>query len=261
MNKVIITSEQNPKIKRIKELLKKKTTRKKEKSFVVEGIRAIQEIPLTQCIQTLVVSEKVDPVLYEKVQAKEYLIVPEILFQTISETVHAQGMLAVLKMIDQSLEELMTQKGTYLILENLQDPGNLGTIIRTAHAFHFNAILMTKGCVDLYSPKVVRSTMSSLFYIPILIEQDIDEVIAFLKKRHITLYATALTKQSELIHQVKFQKPMALIIGNEGNGVSENCLKVSDKIIKIPMPGGAESLNASVAAGICMYEVMKGTIK
>lgn len=258
MNKVEITSEQNQKIKRIKELLKQKKARLKQQCFVIEGIRAIKEIPKTQSIITLVVSQTVEAKLYETLQVEECLIVSEALFQSLSETKHAQGMLAVIRTIDRALDELVIEKGTYLILENLQDPGNLGTIIRTAHAFKFKGILMTKGCVDLYSPKVVRSTMSSLFYVPIVLGEEMKTYITFLKNKGVRLCTTALTQDTKPLNKMIFQKPMALIIGNEGNGVSTDALEASDEKIKIPMPGGAESLNASVAAGICMYEIMKG---
>lgn len=258
MNKVYITSLQNQKIKGIKELLKQKKARQKRQQFVIEGIRAVQEIPKTQLIQTLVVSQNIEAHLYETLQAEECLIVPNILFQELSETMHAQGMLAVLSTVDSALEQLNIEKGAYLILENLQDPGNLGTIIRTAHAFNFKGIFMTKGCTDLYSPKVVRATMSSLFYMPIVLGEEIETYVTFLKNKGVTLYSTALTKKAKRLGNITFQKQMALVIGNEGNGISKMTLEASDEVIQIPMPGGAESLNASVAAGICMYEIMKG---
>lgn len=258
MRKKRITSDQNQKIKWLKELLKKKKIRKEYGCFIVEGLRAIKEIPKTQPISTLVVSETLDPNIYQTLQAEECLIVPETLFQNISETIHSQGMLAVIPTIDQPLNTITIENGAYLILENIQDPGNLGTIIRTAHAFQFKGIFITKGCVDLYSPKVVRSTMSSLFYVPVVLDEEIETYMTFLQNKGFTLYTTALTEQAEPLNKIQFKKPMALVIGNEGNGVSHKCLEMTNKIVKIPMPGGAESLNASIAAGICMYEVMKG---
>ena len=165
--------------------------------------------------------------------------------------------MAIVQKVDISLAEVEIQKGAYLLLENLQDPGNLGTIIRTAHAFNFKGILMTKGCVDLYSPKVVRSTMSSLFYMPIVVEEEIEVYINHLKEKNKTIYTTALTEKAQKIQDINFKEDMVLIIGNEGNGVSDYCLQHTDYTMIIPMPGGAESLNASVATAVCMYEVMR----
>lgn len=257
MNKKYITSAQNASIKLAKELLKKKSVRKKQGLFVVEGIRAVKEIPEPITIQTLLVSETVEEQVYEQVRAREILVMPESLFQTLSETTTPQGLMAIVKKVDISLEQLGMQEGPYLLLENLQDPGNLGTIIRTAHAFNFKGILMTKGCVDLYSPKVVRSTMSSLFYMPIVIEEEIETYMNYLKTKGKKIYTTALTEKAQWIYDMTFEKDMVLVIGNEGNGVSDYCLEHTDYTMMIPMPGGAESLNASVATAVCMYEVIR----
>lgn len=257
MNKKYITSAQNATLKLVKELLKKKAARKKQGLFVVEGIRAVKEIPEHIQIQTVLVSEKVDKEHYEAISAKEILVMPESLFETLSETTSPQGLMAIVKKVDVPLAELQMEEGPYLLLENLQDPGNLGTIIRTAHAFDFKGILMTKGCVDLYSPKVVRSTMSSLFYMPIVMDEEIGTYMDYLKAKGKTIYTTALSDKAQWIHDVTFNQDMALVIGNEGNGVSEYCLEHTDYMMMIPMPGGAESLNASVATAVCMYEVLR----
>lgn len=257
MNKKSITSLQNPMIKLIKELQKKKAARKKNQLFIVEGIRAVQEIPKEIKIEYLVVSDTLDETVYNTLSAREVLVLPEDLFCEISDTQTPQGMLAVVKMPNRTLEEMCALDGPYLILENLQDPGNLGTIVRTAHAFNFKGIFVTKGSVDLYSPKVVRSTMSSLFYIPIMTDETIETYIEYLKAKGITLYTTALTEEAKPIQETVFEKRMALIIGNEGNGVSSYCLEETDHTVIIPMPGGAESLNASVAAAVCMYEMTR----
>ena len=257
MNKKYITSAQNPSIKLAKELLKKRAVRRKQGLFVIEGIRAVKEIPSHIIIQTLLVSETLEEQYYEHIQTKETLIMPENLFQSISETAAPQGIMAIVHRVDLGLEQLNFQEGAYLILENLQDPGNLGTIIRTAHAFDFKGIFMTKGCVDLYSPKVVRSTMSSLFYTPIVVDGEIETYIEYLKKKGVTIYTTALNDQAKWVYDMQFEKNMAIVIGNEGNGVSDYCIEHTDHTMIIPMPGGAESLNASLATAICMYEVIR----
>lgn len=257
MNKKSITSMQNPMIKLIKELQKKKATRKKNQLFIVEGIRAVQEIPSQIKVEYLIVSDKLNEEVYSMLLAREVLVLPEELFCEISDTQTPQGMMAIVKMPDVSLEAIGISDGPYLILENLQDPGNLGTIIRTAHAFNFKGIFITKGSVDLYSPKVVRSTMSSLFYMPIITDGTIETYITYLKAKGVTLYTTALTEHAKPIQETLFEKRMALIIGNEGNGVSSYCLEETDHTVIIPMPGDAESLNASIAAAVCMYEMTR----
>jgi len=257
MFKKMITSMQNPSMKLVKELLKKRAVRKKQGLFVVEGLRAVKEIPSHVEIQTLFVSEKVEESIYQDLKAKEILVLPENLFNSISETLSPQGIMAIVKKVDRELETFDFMEGRYLVLENLQDPGNLGTIIRTAHAFDFKGILMTKGCVDLYSPKVVRSTMSSLFYMPIVVERDIEDYFSALKKAGISIYTTALRESAKWVYDVDFSEKMALVIGNEGNGVSDYCINESDCTMMIPMPGGAESLNASIASAVCMYEVIR----
>lgn len=257
MNKKQVTSMQNPSIKLVKDLLKKKAARKKHGLFVIEGIRAVKEIPSPIEIQTLLVSESVEERIYANIFAKDILVLPDHLFDSISETLSPQGVMAIVKKVDCDLEAFKFEEGNYLVLENLQDPGNLGTIIRTAHAFGFKGIFMTKGCVDLYSPKVVRSTMSSLFYMPIVIDREIEEYFHVLKKEQIKIYTTALKEHSKWIYDAAFASKMALVIGNEGNGVSDYCLEQADETVMIPMPGGAESLNASVATAVCMYEIIR----
>lgn len=248
---------QNPIIKLIRELQKKKAARKKNQLFIVEGVRAVQEIPPHIIMKYLIVSDKLDEAVYSTLAVREVLVLPEQLFSEISDTQTPQGMMAVVQMPNLSLEEMSISDEPYLILENLQDPGNLGTIIRTAHAFNFKGIFITKGSVDLYSPKVVRSTMSSLFYMPIITDYTIEEYITYLKEQGMTLYTTALTQAAKPIQETTFEKRMALIIGNEGNGVSSYCLEETDHTVIIPMPGGAESLNASIATAVCMYEIIR----
>lgn len=261
MNKKQITSAQNATLKLVKELMKKKAARKKNGLFIIEGLRAVKEIPQHVKIESLLVSETLDEVLYENIAAKEVLVMSEALFNTITETTSPQGIMAIVHKVDTQLDQLELVEGPCLLLENLQDPGNMGTIIRSAHAFGFKCILMTKGCVDLYSPKVVRSTMSSLFYMPIVLEHETQEYMEYMKEKGFTFYTTALSEKAEMIYDMAFEQKMVLVIGNEGNGVSESCIEQSDHTMMIPMPGGAESLNASIAAAICMYEVVRKQMK
>lgn len=255
MNKKMITSAQNPVIKLVKELQSKKSARKKKGLFIVEGLRGVKEIPSHITIEHLIVSEAQEEHVPSHLQIKEMLVVPNEIFEKISETQSPQGMMAITQMPHLALEDLKLVEGPYLILENLQDPGNLGTIIRTAHAFDFKGILLTKGSVDAFSPKVVRATMSSLFYMPLVVDYSIEEYIAYFKAAQVPLYTTALNEEAKAIGDIAFPKQLGLIIGNEGNGVTKVCIEAAKETMIIPMPGGAESLNASVATAICMYEI------
>ena len=142
-----------------------------------------------------------------------------------------------------------------LFLDGLQDPGNMGTIIRTADAFNIDGIILGQGSVDPYNLKVVRATMGSIFRVPLYICDNSLETIMGLKTRGFNLLATSL--EGSLIYDSDFKGKIISVIGNEANGVSPDILKEADKCIKIPMPGNAESLNAGVAASIIMYEAMR----
>lgn len=249
---------QNALIKNIVQLQKKKSARKKQGLFVVEGIRAVNEIPASVEVMHYITTPGITADEIKNLESRKWIIVTEEIFKAISETQSPQGAMAVVKMPENPLENIeMKADGFYLVLENLQDPGNLGTIIRTAHAFNVDGVFLTKGTVDLYSPKVVRSTMSSLFHVPVVMDYEISEYMAALNKAHITTYATHLSDTAKSIYDTKFEGGVALIIGNEGNGISDEVKKAVEKHIIIPMPGGCESLNASVATSICLYEVMR----
>lgn len=253
-----ITSMQNSLIKNIVQLQKKKSARKKQGLFVVEGIRAVNEIPASVEVMHYITTPGITADEIKNLESRKWITVTEEIFKAISETQSPQGAMAVVKMPENPLENIaMKADGFYLVLENLQDPGNLGTIIRTAHAFNVDGVFLTKGTVDLYSPKVVRSTMSSLFHVPVVMDYEISEYMAALNKAHITTYATHLSDTAKSIYDTKFEDGVALIIGNEGNGISDEVKKAVEKHIIIPMPGGCESLNASVATSICLYEVMR----
>ena len=255
MTKKIITSAQNSIVKEIKELQAKKSKRKKEGLFVIEGLRGVKEIPMGTKLKYLVTTEDIKEEQISELNAGLWIEVPKEIYKTMSDTQSPQGVMAVAYMPDVDLEALSLEKGHYLVLENLQDPGNLGTIIRTAHAFDFKGVFITKGSVDLYSPKVVRATMSALFGVPIILDESIEKYMAFLKNAGVPIYTTALRADAKPIKEIVFEEQVTIIIGNEGNGVSEYVLEETDHTMIIPMPGGAESLNASVAAAICMYEV------
>ncbi len=256
-----ITSMNNPIIKNITLLKKKKSARKEQRLFIVEGLRAVKEIPDTQMVKYYITTEDYQKEHAYFIDKEKWIIVTQDIFEEIADTMSPQGIMAVAEAPFLDIDHLQIDaKETYLLLENIQDPGNLGTIIRSAHAFGIKDIILTKGCVDLYSPKVVRSTMGSLFHVNIVMDVSIEEALSLLKQHHIPIYATALEEAMSLA-DVHFEKGLALLIGNEGNGLSDRAKQLSDYKIKIDMPGGAESLNASIAASICIYEVMKQRLR
>lgn len=258
MTNKVVTSMQNALIKNIVQLQKKKSARKKQGLFVVEGIRAVNEIPASVEVMHYITTPEVKAEEIKNLEMKKWITVTAEIFKAISETQSPQGVMAIVKMPEHRLEDVsIKENGFYLVLENLQDPGNLGTIIRSAHAFNVDGVFLTKGTVDLYSPKVVRSTMSSLFHVPVIVDYEISEYMEVLNKAHITTYATHLSDTAKSIYEAKFEGGTALIIGNEGNGISDEVKETANEHIIIPMPGGCESLNASVATSICLYEVMR----
>lgn len=258
-----ITSSRNPLIKEIKSLYRKKE-RMKSSSFIIEGIKIIEEAldnnyPLRKIVFTdELLSTRDGKDFYNRIKDSEDLVsVPANIFEEISDTENPQGIMAIAEFQYKGIKEIeKIDKQSLLFLDGLQDPGNMGTIIRTADAFNIDGIIIGPGSVDPYNPKVVRATMGSIFRVPLYYSSNGIEELMKLKEMGTKVYSTSL-RESILISEVNFKDSFVLIIGNESKGVSEDLFALSDKLIKIPMPGKAESLNAGVAASIIMYEVMK----
>ena len=244
-----ITSAQNEYIKMLSKLSSKKH-REETGIFLAEGEHLTEMVCASNCqIERLIMTEE----YYDKNHNKfsqNLIIVPDSIMMKISDAKTPQGVIAVVKMPSKNIR--LTQ-GRYIYCDNLQDPGNIGTIIRTADAFSFSGVILSRGCADVYSPKVIRSTQGSMFNIPVVVETDVD----FLRKAKETfkITSTALYGDCVMVKEMKTEKNQIFVIGNEGSGVSEEILKMSDEIVYIPMSGKAESLNAAVAASILMYEV------
>lgn len=184
-------------------------------------------------------------------------LLDDALFEGVSDTVNSQGIVAMMPMEDILLETcLKNTKVSLLILDRIQDPGNLGTMIRTADAAGFDAVLLGKGTVDPYNEKVLRSTMGSIFQIPVIQVGEIVPVIDNLIAQNVNIYATALDGAVDY-DRISYPEKVGIVIGNEGNGIEENILDMAHQNIKIPMAGKAESLNASIAASVVMYEVFR----
>lgn len=257
-----ITSIKNPLIKEIKSLYKKKE-RKKSGLFIIEGIKIIEEvIDRDYSFKNIIYT---DSLLYNKdgnrffskiKNMKNLIHVPENIFKDISGTESPQGVLALVYINASKIEDLNVDGSSFLLyLDEVQDPGNMGTIIRTADAFNIDGIILRDGCVDPYNPKVVRATMGSIFRVPLYFANDgVGEIIK-LKQLGMSVYSSSLEDSLD-ISKIDFSEKSIVVIGNESNGVSREVYDISDSLIKIPMPGGSESLNAGVAASIIMYEAM-----
>ena len=255
----MITSKQNTVIKEIQLIQKKKKERNSKKVFIVEGLRSVKEIPDNWNIHKYVVAKSFIPEINKIIINKGIHIieVSDDVFESISDTKTPQGILAVVSQLDYELEDIIRKdRSFFLIADQVSDPGNLGTLIRTAHASDADGIFLSKGCVDLYNPKTIRATMGSIFHIPIIIDMEMAEIINCLRDVNTNIYATAL-EESKIIYDYDYTEKTAIVIGNEANGIGDITRNMISHFIKIPMPGGAESLNASIAAGICMFEVVR----
>ena len=247
----IIRSQQNAMVKNYQKLQTSKG-RKKAEAYMVEGEHLVEEaIQSNISIQRLVVSEGTIH-LYEK-WTKSYstMFVSKEVFEKLSMTQTNQGILAIVPLEKKPLVEV--PQGRYLLADAVQDPGNLGTIIRTADAFNFDCIILGKGTTSLYGQKVIRSTQGSNFHIDCFDNIDLVELID--EMNEFNIFATSL-KADKYIEQLdNITGKVAVVFGNEGAGVSEKILSKVNNLLKISMPGRAESLNVSVAAGIVMHYI------
>ena len=189
-------------------------------------------------------------------------VVSDAVFKSVSETITPQGILAEVEMpkhrlLEENFLEIAyekTGKIKLLILEDTADPGNLGTIMRTAEAAGVTGVIMGKGTVDIFNPKVVRSTMGSIFRLPFAYVDDLKAVILRLKRDGISFYATHLMGK-ESYRDISYSDKAGILIGNEARGLSDEIANLADTYVIIPMQGKVESLNAAVAAALMMYEV------
>jgi len=243
----MITSVKNDKVKAWKKLHKRKD-RMKTKTFLIEGFHLLEEaLKSSWVIREVIVQRGVK--LPEWSKQLPLAEVSEHVFSRISQTETPQGIAAVAEM-----KETQSTEGSFLLLiDAVQDPGNLGTIIRTADALGVSGVILGLDTVDVYNEKVIRATQGSLFHIPIR-QNDLNEEINRLQHNDYKVWATAL-KGAEQFDNAAVPEKTALLIGNEGAGVKKELLEAADKIINIPIYGKAESLNVSVAAGIIMYYI------
>ena len=267
----MITSTQNPQIKFIRSLSKRKF-REENGCFFIEGLRSVGEgIKSGANIRTLILAESfvksefyaefkktADSVDFVPTESVLFEVTDEV-YRSVTETETPQGIGAVFE-----IPKAASITGDSIImLENLQDPGNMGTIIRTADAAGFDAIICTKGCVDVYNSKVLRSTTGSVFHIPVLQlpgSGGIGGIADALHAKGYLLYAAHPRGEVSCFDE-PFAGKSVIVIGNEANGLSDEMLSHCDRLVTIPMPGQAESLNASVAAALLIYEKRRKNMK
>lgn len=254
----IIRSKDNNIIKEVKKL-KEKKYREEKGSFLVEGFRFVEEaLKSSFIVEKVFIADKCMNKWTKmcenlKLEPKPVIVISEQVLKFISNTDNPQGIIAIVK---NEQIKINSQEGMYLLADRIQDPGNMGTIIRTAHAVGALGVIVTKGTVDIYNDKTLRSTMGSIFNIPVIQDKDLTTVKELVNEGF-KLVASYLDNESEDFYKVDLPSKGILIVGNEGNGISEEIVNMSHIKVKIPMPGGAESLNASVAASIMMYEFLR----
>ena len=198
--------------------------------------------------------EKLNRKVLERLNETGYEIVSDNVFKSVSDTQTPQGILCVIKKPEYALEEMLKGEQTHLlILESIQDPGNLGTMVRTGEGAGITGVIMNQTTVDLFNPKTIRSTMGSIYRVPFFVTKDLAGTISLLKEQQVNVYAAHL-KGTLSYDEPDYKKKTAFLIGNEGNGLSDEIADLADTYIKIPMQGQVESLNAAISASLLMYE-------
>jgi TrmH family RNA methyltransferase len=256
MENIIIESNQNKIIKEVNSL-KAKKERDKTGLFILEGKRLVDEIPNSWEIKYLLKAESYS----EDINFENVYTVKDSLFEKISETVNPQGILAVCHIKEFDVTNVdYSNSPFFVVLENVTDPGNMGTLIRTADAAGADGIFLSKGCVDIYNPKVIRATMGSIFHLPIYRNLNLMDLMEDFKNNNVKTLAAHL-KGTSTPYKVDMTTACAVIIGNEANGLSDEISEIASDLVKIPMPGKAESMNAGIAGGILIYEAVRQRIE
>lgn len=254
-NIINITSTSNETIKYFISLNDKKT-RMNAKRFIVEGYHLVNEASKTNLLEAIISTDEKE---LKKINNVRRYLVNDAIINKIATTKNPQNILGIVKMLDHNITNLVPiikeNKTKLIMLDDVNDPGNLGTIIRTAAGLGYDGIIMSPNTVDLYNEKVIRSTQGVMFKIPI-IKANLQEVIKLLKKEKVFCIGTALTNAKDVKHITKKDK-FAICLGNEAKGISKEVLDNMDENVRIAMNNDVESLNVSIAAGIIMYEMME----
>lgn len=259
----MITSNNNVKVKQLMNWQKKRKAREEDGIYIVEGIRMFAEAPEEEVLAVYVsesFSKKRGEELKLEKWGKKLEILSDSVYEHVSDTKTPQGVLVVMKQKHYSVEEVIGKKDgkeqLLMILDNLQDPGNLGTILRTGEAAGVTGIILSNDCVDIYNPKVIRSTMGSIYRMPFLYVEDLPQMIQRLHEQKIHTYAAHLKGQHSY-EEEDFTEAAAFLIGNEGNGLRDEVADSAEIYVRIPMCGKVESLNAAIAATVLMFEAAR----
>lgn len=249
----MITSTSNQQMKNLMLLMKKAKARNEQGLFVVEGRKMFSEAP-SEWIEKVYVSETYYKENEDNLAGKNYEVVSDSVFKAVSDTQTPQGILCLVKKPKYELQQLLQKDNTHLlILESVQDPGNLGTMMRTGEGAGITGIIMNQTTVDLFNPKTIRSTMGSIYRVPFYVTENLSETVQELKKQNTKVYAAHLKGKMQY-DEPNYTGASAFMIGNEGNGLTEETAGLADTYIRIPMEGQVESLNAAISASLLMYE-------
>lgn len=259
----VITSKDNDIVKKIRKL-KDKKYRDELGVYVIEGIKVIEEainenveiekiVICEDCTAASIIPQK----LMYSIAKYNCIYVSKKVFEVLTDVVAPQGILAIVRRPEKN-EKIDYNAELILALDGIQDPGNLGTILRTADSVNLNQIIVTKNTADCYNPKVVRSTMGAILRIKIIETESLVNTLKEAKKNKFKIVATSLDTQNN-IYDIDYNKKV-IVIGNEANGVTKEVQSMADNKVKIPMLGKTESLNASVATGIMLYEYVRQKI-
>lgn len=257
MDVIRIESKENAFIKELKKL-KEKKYRKQRNQFIVEGIRSVNEVLNSSYeIEYLLYSDKfedkIDALLKnEKIKNVQFYNVTNDVLKLLCSTETPQGVVAIVNIKKFNIVDELN--GFYVLVDKVQDPGNIGAIIRSAHASGAKGVILTKGTVDVFNDKAFRSTMGSVFHIPIIEEDGI--FIKKLKNNKFKFVVSSLQTDNNFF-DVNLKDNLVICVGNEGNGISKEIYDLADIKVKIPMPGGAESLNVAVASTVMMFEIVR----
>ncbi|MCI9072505.1 MAG: RNA methyltransferase [Lachnospiraceae bacterium] len=254
----MITSTSNQRVKQIVQWQEKARARRQDGVFLAEGLKMYCEAPMDLVREVYLTESLLEQLKkrgQEKLERTGYeLVTPEV-FGRMSDTRTPQGILTVLQRPAYELGQLLQgERPLLVLLEDLQDPGNLGTILRTGEGAGITGVIMSKKTVDIYNPKTIRATMGSIYRVPFLYVEDLGETVGMLRERGIQVYAAHLQGQS-YYNSFSFAGGTAFLIGNEGNGLRRETAEQADAYLKIPMEGQVESLNAAIAASLLVYEV------
>lgn len=259
----MITSPANARMKAVIHMQQKAKARREADAFLTEGVKMFLEAPIER-IREVYISESFscsgkekEAAVLEKLKKVPHEQVSGEVFRRISDTCVPQGILCVMQAYHYTLEDLLkNQNPLLLILEDIQDPGNLGTMLRTAEGAGVDGILLSQNTADIYNPKTIRATMGSIYRMPFFYTADLKGAMQTLQARGVVLYAAHL-RGEKAYDDCDYTGGSAFLIGNEGNGLKKETAELADMYMKIPMAGSVESLNAGIAAGILMYEAAR----